>query len=137
MGVKIELLRYSAPCAKIKFKHNSMNKEDYELFMGALRGKSEFPAERYKEIFKMPCKKLDPEKTNLKEIRNFFFEEHNKQVMDYCQVAECEVIKPFDGKVLVRRLDNKKEIKALVYVDEKPKPGQKAVFHIDGIVDIL
>ena|GEM_PF-2006470 len=131
-----KLLCYSAPCAKNRLNSGLMDEKDYNLYMSALRGEGDFPPEKFRKYFSGVCENLNPEKATDNEIRDYFFGQHNERSMEYCHVIECEVVRLAKEKAVVRRFDNKKELKAFIYT-EKPKRGERVVFHIDGIVDIL
>ncbi|MCK4634465.1 MAG: hypothetical protein KAT37_01185 [Candidatus Aenigmarchaeota archaeon] len=133
MGVNRVLLSYAAPCAKL-LKNKTMVKEDYELYMNALKEEIDFPVDKFKKYFKMVCNNFDPEKVTDNEVRNYFFGKHN-QDHPQCRVFETEVVECSE-KVFVNG-ENGKKLPAIVYTREFPKKGQKVVYHIDGIVDIF
>ena len=134
MGVNRVLLSYAAPCAKI-LKNETMVKEDYELYMGAIRGENDFSVDKFKEYFKIVCKSLDPEKVTDNEVRDYFFGEHNRDHPKPCRVFETEVVECSE-KVIVNG-ENGKKLPEVVYTREFTEKGQKVVYNIDGIVDMF
>ena len=136
MVVNKTLLQYAAPCAKEHLKNNFMAGEDYNLFCDALKGKEDFPSEKFKKYFPMVYKNLNPEKVTDREVRDYFFGEHKKTHPEPCRVFEAKVVKISEDEALVKK-ETGEELKAVVYTPELPREGQKVVYHRDGIVDIL
>ncbi len=128
------LLSYAAPCARERLRNKLMKKDEYELYMNSIKRNEEFPAEKFKKYFGMVCEKLDPEKATDREVRDYFFGEHNETHPKPCRVFEAEVVEHSD-KFSVRN-DTAEEFPAYVYTKERPKKGQRVVYHIDGIVDL-
>lgn len=131
------LLQYAAPCARVFWRCGLMSREDYGLYRKELVGKGEFPVEKFRKIFWRPCGRFDPERAKDGEVRKYFLGEHNMEGKEWCNAVEAVVLGLKGEKVLVKRLDNGREIEAHIDIREKLKIKDRVVFHIDGVVDKL
>src|SRR4030042_4755988 len=90
MSINRVLLQYAAPCARVFFRCGLMSRADHELYRKALKGRADFPVDKFRKIFWKPCKRFDPEKVSDKEVRKYFLGEHNAEGKEWCNARSEE-----------------------------------------------